>query len=369
MRAAVRIRCFFLLLAGCSSQPANIVPTSPVTADFPSTFSIVALDSETGDLGVAVQSKFFGVGAVVPWAEAGVGAIATQSYANTTYGPRGLALLREGRGPEEVLKKLTEGDSEREYRQVGIVDARGRSASFTGRQCLAWAGSRSTEGYSVQGNFLVSQATVEVMARAFMESKGSLAERLVLALEEGQKVGGDARGRQSAALLVVRRKAGYGGFNDRYVDLRVDDDPAPITELKRLVALHHGKDPVSLARRLDHQGQADEALRVLREAIDRTPEADAPRFELARRLLAAGKTDTGRRELAQVIALEPQFDHFHFRSAQILAEAGLESDCLNEVKKTLLLNPEYAHLFRRELESAVSPFKPLKTQIESLLRS
>lgn len=202
------------------------------------TFSIVAYDPENGDLGVGVQSKFLAVGAVVPWAKAGVGTIATQSWANTTYGPEGLRLMAEGLTAQEALDKLVEADEEPTRRQAGMVDARGSAAAYTGEGCFEWAGHIVGKGFACQGNILVSEETVQAMARTFEKSEGELADRLVAALEAGQEAGGDSRGRQSAALLVVREKGGYGGFNDRYVDLRVDDHPTPIQELKRLLELH-----------------------------------------------------------------------------------------------------------------------------------
>ncbi len=202
------------------------------------TFSIVASDPENGDLGVAVQSKFLAVGAVVPWAKAGIGAIATQSWANTTYGPEGFRLMAKGLSAQETLAKLIEADEERDRRQAGMVDAHGNAAAYTGKGCFDWAGHIVGEGFACQGNILVSAETVQAMARTFEESEGELADRLAAALEAGQEAGGDSRGRQSAALLVVREKGGYGGFNDRYLDLRVDDHPTPIQELKRLLELH-----------------------------------------------------------------------------------------------------------------------------------
>jgi uncharacterized Ntn-hydrolase superfamily protein len=202
------------------------------------TFSIVAYDPENGDLGVAVQSKFLAVGAVVPWARAGVGAVATQSWANTTYGPEGLKLMAEGLTAQDALDKLVEADEECDRRQAGIVDARGNASAYTGEGCFKWAGHIVGETFACQGNILVSEDTVQAMARTFEGSAGELADRLVAALEAGQEAGGDSRGRQSAALLVVREKGGYGGFNDRYLDLRVDDHPTPIQELKRLLELH-----------------------------------------------------------------------------------------------------------------------------------
>jgi len=198
------------------------------------TFSIVAYDPKTKDLGVAVESKFPAVGAAVPWAQAGVGAIATQSYSNTTYGPRGLAMLKRGMTPAQALKALTARDREREKRQAGIVDARGRAASFTGKECTAWAGHVVGKHYACQGNILGSERVVAAMANAFEHADGDLPAKLLFALVAGQDAGGDRRGQQSAALLVVREKGGYGGYNDRWIDLRVDDHPRPIEELIRV---------------------------------------------------------------------------------------------------------------------------------------
>jgi uncharacterized Ntn-hydrolase superfamily protein len=204
-----------------------------------STFSIVAYDPQAQEWGIAVQSKFLAVGAVVPWAQAGVGAVATQSYANTSFGPNGLALMAQGRSAQEALDQLIAEDEGRARRQVGLIDAQGRAATFTGDECLAWAGGVTGTHYAAQGNILVSSATVEAMAKTFEKAQGELANRLVAALAAGQAAGGDRRGRQSAAVLVVRPEGGYGGYNDRYLDLRVDDDPEPIERLKALVDLHH----------------------------------------------------------------------------------------------------------------------------------
>ncbi len=204
----------------------------------PSTFSIVAFDSKTKDLGVAVESRFVAVGAVVPWAQAGVGAVATQSFANTAYGPRALSLLRKGLHPKDAVKQLTSKDRMAAQRQVGVVDARGRAASFTGDECFDWAGGVVGRNYACQGNILAGEAVVKGMARAFESTEGDLPVRLLAALHAGQKAGGDKRGQQSAALLVVRERGGYGGMNDRWVDLRVDDHPAPIDELTRVFSIY-----------------------------------------------------------------------------------------------------------------------------------
>ena len=204
----------------------------------PATFSIVAADAEAGEVGVAVASRFFAVGAVVPYARAGVGAVATQASANTTYGPRALELLARGATPAETLDILTRDDPDRSRRQAGVVAADGRSATHSGADCNAWAGGRNGPGYAVQGNILAGEAVVAAMERAFLDTAGQpLAERLYAALAAGDAAGGDSRGKQSASLLVVRAGGGYGGKDDRAIDLRVDDHAEPIVELGRLVGL------------------------------------------------------------------------------------------------------------------------------------
>jgi uncharacterized Ntn-hydrolase superfamily protein len=212
-----------------------------------STYSLVACDLETREWGIAVQSKFLAVGAVVPWAEPEVGAVATQALANVAYGPRGLELLREGLSADDVVSRLTEEDAGRADRQLGVVDGAGRAASYTGSSCLHWAGERTGEGYAAQGNILVSEETVTALAETFEETAGNpLADRLLSALAAAQAAGGDSRGQQSASLLVVKRDGGYGGTSDVMVDLRVDDHPTPIEELARLYEMHDllfGKTP------------------------------------------------------------------------------------------------------------------------------
>ena len=203
------------------------------------TYSIVACDLEAEQWGVSVQSKFLSVGSVVPWAEPHVGAIATQAYANPRYGPDGLALLREGLSAEDVVDRLTSADDERAHRQLGVVDAAGRAATYTGDDCLAWAGGRTGEGYAAQGNILVSGATVDALAETFESSAGKpLAERLLDSLDAAEAAGGDSRGRQSAALIVVERDGGYASLSDVLVDLRVDDHPDPLVELRRIYRMH-----------------------------------------------------------------------------------------------------------------------------------
>jgi len=201
------------------------------------TFSIVAADPTAGECGVAVASKFLSAGAVVPWARGGVGAIATQSYANTSYGPAGLDLLATGVPPQAVIDRLTAADPDSAKRQVGIVDMHGGAATFSGSGCFPWFGGLTANHVAVQGNILVSEATVTAMLRTFQTTTGPLAGRLLAALKAGDGAGGDRRGKQSAALLVVKPAGGYGGLNDRYLDLRVDDHPHPVDELERLSGL------------------------------------------------------------------------------------------------------------------------------------
>src|SRR5881398_2925033 len=202
------------------------------------TYSIAACDLDAGQWGVATQSKFLAVGSVVPWAEPGVGAIATQAYANPRYGPDGLALLREGLSADEVVERLTSGDDGRDHRQVGVVDREGRAATYSGAECLEWAGGRTEKCYAAQGNILVSEATVDAIAETFEASSGPLAERLLDCLDAAQAAGGDRRGQQSAALLVVERDGGYAGLSDEVVDVRVDEHPRPLDELRRIYGMH-----------------------------------------------------------------------------------------------------------------------------------
>jgi len=204
----------------------------------PSTFSIVAFDPKTNELGIAVESKFLSVGAVVPWAIAGVGAIATQAWANTSYGPHGLRMLKQGMTPKQIGAKLVATDKNAQQRQFGIVDAKGRAFTYTGSGCFNWAGGVTGKNFAAQGNILAGAAVVDALANTFTKTSGALEDRLVAALAAGQAAGGDRRGQESTALLVVRKNGGYGGFNDRYLDLRVDDHPTPIDELKRLLDLH-----------------------------------------------------------------------------------------------------------------------------------
>jgi uncharacterized Ntn-hydrolase superfamily protein len=236
------------------------------------TYSIVACDLAAGQWGVGVQSKFLAVGSVVPWAEPYVGAVATQSYANPRYGPDGLDLLRQGLGAAAVAERLTSEDDGRETRQVGIVDGSGGAATFTGSECLEWAGGRTGSGYAAQGNILVSAATVDALAETFEASDGvPLAERLLRCLAAAQLAGGDRRGQQSASLLVVERDAGYAGLSDTIVDLRVDDHARPVAELERLYGIHQqlfGQTPKEEWLQVDDELRTELAERLGRLGYD-----------------------------------------------------------------------------------------------------
>jgi uncharacterized Ntn-hydrolase superfamily protein len=210
------------------------------------TYSIAACDLEAGQWGVATQSKFLAVGSVVPWAEPGVGAIATQAYANPRYGPDGLALLREGLSAQEVVERLTAADEGREHRQLGVVDDQGHGATFTGGECMDWAGGRTGDCYAAQGNILVSAETVDAIVETFERTQGPLAERLLGCLDAAEAAGGDRRGQQAAAILVVERDGGYAGLSHEVVDLRVDEHARPLEELRRIYDMHQaifGKTP------------------------------------------------------------------------------------------------------------------------------
>jgi uncharacterized Ntn-hydrolase superfamily protein len=239
MRSALLLATV-LLLPGAGSPGRALPSTPPESGPAPalvSTFSIVARDTANGDLGVAVQSKFPNVRIVVPYARAGIGAVATQSFSNSDFGTRGLELLALGATPEEVLTIIGRDDPDREQRQVGIVDGKGRAATFTGKKCFAWAGGRTGPDYAIQGNILVSEETVIAMERTFLATRGPLAGRLLEAIKAGAEAGGDRRGRQSAALLVVRTGASYDAKSDRYIDISVYDAPDPIAEIFRLYQL------------------------------------------------------------------------------------------------------------------------------------
>ena len=270
------------------------------------TFSIVARESVTGDLGVAVASRFFGVGVVVPWAKAEVGAVATQSFANTTFGWRGLELLEKGATPEEIVEILTRDDDDPERRQFGIVAADGKSATYTGEKCLAWAGGRNGPDYAIQGNILASEEVVTAMEKTFLESKGTLAERLYAALLVGEEKGGDSRGKQSAALLVVKKNAGYGGYTDRAIDIRVDDHAEPFKELGRLLKIAQVNYSWNEAWTLFTQKKYPEALPHMERSARLAPDNAEVFYDLAVIRLANGKESGALEALRKSLSLNPK---------------------------------------------------------------
>lgn len=286
------------------------------------TFSVAAFDPSTDEWGIAVASKFLAVGSVVPWARAKVGAIATQAWANISFGPDGLRLLEAGMSAKETVDQLIAQDEGRDHRQLGVVDRDGRSASFTGTECLDWAGGLTGEGFAIQGNILTGPGVVEAIRDTFLSTEGSLTDRLLQGLLSGDRAGGDSRGRQSAAILVVREGGSYGGYTDKALDLRVDDHEDPVPELQRLYAIHKllfekaseselvdidgelGKEIAGLlqslgfleARRDSYDGQVSEALRSfmgvenLEERWVEGPKIDKRVFEeLQRKAKDAGK--------------------------------------------------------------------------------
>jgi len=280
------------------------------------TFSIVARDSVTGELGAAVASKFFTVGNVVPWAKAGVGAVATQAYCNTSFGWRGLELLESGIAPEQAKNILLKDDNDPTRRQLGIVSADGRSVTYTGEGCTAWAGGRSGPNYAVQGNILAGEAVVIALEKAFLETKGNLADRLYAALLAGEAAGGDSRGKQSAALLVVKEGAGYGGYTDRAVDIRVDDHPEPFVELGRILKIAQMNYSWNIAWTAFTEKRFGEALPPMEHCAELAPDYGEVFYDLAVIRLANGNKTGALEALKEAIQLNPK----------LTAQAKVDSD-------------------------------------------
>jgi uncharacterized Ntn-hydrolase superfamily protein len=295
------------------------------------TFSIVARDSVTGELGVAVASKFFTVGNVVPWAKAGVGAVATQAYANTSFGWRGLELLEKGSTPDEVSSILLRDDDDPTRRQFGIVAADGKSTTYTGNGCLFWAGGRSGPNYAVQGNILAGEAVVVGMEKAFLETDGTLADRLYAALLAAETNGGDSRGKQSAALLVVKEGTGYGGYTDRAIDIRVDDHAEPFLELGRILRIAQMNYAWNEAWTLFTQKKYADALPHMEKAAQLAPDYAEVLYDLAVIRLAAGNTSGSLDVLKKALQLNPK----------LIAQARNDNDLA-----LLRGNPDYELLIK-----------------------
>jgi uncharacterized Ntn-hydrolase superfamily protein len=270
-----------------------------------STFSIVAFDPETKDLGVGVQSRYFSVGSAVPWAEPGIGAVATQSFVNLTYGPKGLAFLEQGLAVDEILERLTKGDTGRDFRQVGIVDAKGNAASYTGRSCLEWAGSRIGKGFAVQGNILTGKEVVDGMVEMYESTKGALPDRIMAALKGAETAGGDARGRQSSALLIVRKNCKGEGVH-RLIDLRVEDHKDPIGELQRLLTMHRLYRLIDESEEFMARGMNEDAMRLIEEAITLNPKSDDAYIDLGMINLKMGRKEEAIIALKIALKLNPR---------------------------------------------------------------
>jgi len=286
------------------------------------TFSIIAFDPSTNEFGVGVQSRAFGAGAAVPYAKAGVGAVATQASANRTYGPKAIALLEQGLSPAEVVKRITDEDPGRDTRQVGVIDAKGRSAVYTGKRVIdrnsdpkdlvhlgGYAGHVTGENFSVQGNTLASRAVVEAMAEAYRNSKGSMAERLMDALDAGQSKGGDTRGMESAGILVVRPIApGSDSTVERVVDIRVDDSAEPFKELRRLLNMTMGVPQrlLTSAAELSKAGKHADAIAEAKKALDINPRNETAMYALAKIYAASGDTKNALAQLSMAISRQPR---------------------------------------------------------------
>jgi uncharacterized Ntn-hydrolase superfamily protein len=258
---------------------------------FAHTFSIVARDSVTGEMGVAVQSHWFSVGSLVGWGEAGVGVIATQSFVNPAYGPDGLKLLKEGKSPEEVVKILTEADSGRDVRQLAVIDIQGRTASYTGKKCIQGAGNIAEKNFSVQANLMLNEKVWPAMAKTFKETKGQLAERMIAALEAGQAAGGDIRGKQSASVLIVKAKSTGKIWEDRQIDLRVEDHAEPIAELKRLLKLFRAYEHMNAGDLYTEKNDMSNAMKEYGAAEAMYPENVEMKFWHAVTMVNKGKSD------------------------------------------------------------------------------
>jgi uncharacterized Ntn-hydrolase superfamily protein len=330
------------------------------------TFSIVGYDSLTGEVGVAVQSKAFGVGAAVAWARAGAGAIATQASTNMSFGPLGLDLLEENLTAKQVLDSLLAGDEGRENRQVGIVDAQGRPANFTGSSCLDWAGGRTGEGYACQGNILASEAVVGSMAEAFETTGGELADRLLAALVAGQAAGGDRRGMQSAALLVVRPSERYPEYEHRYVDLRVEDHEDPINELIRLYEIHRRSDllqaHIRYAEHYDTQGDEAMARRersmvgeMLEEALENDSE-DADYLNNLAWFCATGGVflDQALEAASRAAEMEPEAAYILDTLAEVHFRLGNTEEAVSTIERAIDLDPESPY-YKEQLKRFRTP--------------
>ncbi len=300
------------------------------------TYSIVARDPVTGDFGVAVQSHWFQVGPSVPWAEAGAGAVATQSFTRIDYGPKGLQLMKEGKPAREALDALLAQDPQKDVRQVAMVDAQGRVAAWTGPKCIAAAGHQTGDGFSVQANLMDKPTVWPAMVRAFEAAKGDLAERMLAALEAAEAEGGDIRGRQSAALVVVRARSTGEPWRDRLVDLRVDDHPQPLVELRRLLSLHRAYEEMNLGDEAVAVDQIPKAVEHYTRAAKLAPEIAELPFWQAVTLFSVGKEEEALKLFREVFASEERW----VRLVPRLAAAGLLPEDAKKIERILAVAPK-----------------------------
>jgi uncharacterized Ntn-hydrolase superfamily protein len=322
----MKIPCLTFALA------ASLIPAVTRAGDpLAHTYSIVARDPATGDFGVAVQSHWFQVGPSVPWAEAGVGAVATQSFVKIEYGPKGLELMRQGKSAQEALAQLLAQDPQKDVRQVAMVDAQGRVAAWTGPKCIAAAGNQAGNGYSVQANLMDKPTVWPAMAMAYESAKGDLADRLLAALEAAEREGGDIRGRQSAALLVVRARSTGEPWNDRKIDLRVDDNPLPLVELRRLLDLHRAYDEMNLGDEAVAKNDVPAAVGHYTRATELAPGIAELPFWQAVTLFVAGQEDKALALFKDVFAREPRWA----RLVPRLPAAGLLPDDPKKIERIL----------------------------------
>jgi uncharacterized Ntn-hydrolase superfamily protein len=294
-----KYRIFLLIAVLCAGITAAQEKTRPV-----STYSIVAYDKDTGQLGVAVQSHWFSVGSIVPWVEAGVGAVATQSFVEVTYGPLGLQLMKTGRSPEQALSALVSSDENEDVRQVAMVDAQGRTAAHTGKNCIAEAGHYLGEGFTCQANMMLKDTVWEAMSRAFQNTPGELADRLLAALEAAEAEGGDIRGKQSAALIVVKGQSSGVWWQDRIYDLRIDDHPEPLPELRRLLKLNKAYNFMNQGDDYLTRDEISEAMHAYTRAMEMFPDNAEMIFWPAVTLAATGKVTESLPLFKKVFALD-----------------------------------------------------------------
>ena len=320
------------------------------------TFSIVAYDSITNEIGVAVQSKVYNVGITVPWAKAGVGGIATQALSNTSHGPNGLELLASGLSAQQTLDKLVTGDKGFENRQLGAVDVHGGSATFTGKECMDWAGGIAQRGYAIQGNILAGEAVVTEMEKAFLSTEGELSRKLVAALLAGQAAGGDTRGKQSAALLVVRPSDEYPEYNTRYVEIKVEDHPEPIKELDKLLEKFEGtflvEAHVRYAEKYEKEGKKDLLTRelelvglTLKRVLGKQSEDAGVLNSLAWHLCTHDVfLDEALEAAKRAVALEPESPEIMDTLAEAYWRLNMNDEAVAAGEAALVLDPESVYL-------------------------